>query len=95
MGKKHNRNRRQQKGPQLSDGERLWKRMAAAIGDKHELFAKAWDAQSIAKLLIDAENMNTRFAKEPKVSVFRSNLDQSLAVIRKMVSSSPPMRQEP
>ena len=84
MGKKHNRNRRQQKGPQLSDGERLWKRMAAAIGDKHELFAKAWDAQSIAKLLIDAENMNARFAKEPKAErVFRSNLDQSLAVIRK------------
>ena len=72
------------------------KRMAAAIGDKHELFAKAWDAQSIAKLLIDAENMNARFAKEPKAErVFRSNLDQSLAVIRKMVSSSPPMRQEP
>ena len=63
MGKKHNRNRRQQKGPQLSDGERLWKRMAAAIEDKHELFAKAWDAQSIAKLLIDAENMKARFAK--------------------------------
>ena len=84
MGKKHNRNRRQQKGPQLSDGERLWKRMAAAIGDKHELFAKAWDAQSIAKLLIDAENMNARFAKEPKAErVFRSNLHQSLAVIRK------------
>ena len=84
MGKQHNRNRRQQKGPQLSDGERLWKRMAAAIGDKHELFAKAWDAQSIAKLLIDAENMKARFAKEPKAErVFRSNLDQSLAVIRK------------
>ena len=84
MGKQHNRNRRQQKGPQLSDGERLWKRMAAAIGDKHELFAKAWDAQSIAKLLIDAENMKARFAKEPKAErVFRSNLHQSLAVIRK------------
>ena len=58
--------------------------MAAAIGDKHELLAKAWDAQSIAKLLIDAENMNARFAREPKAErVFRSNLHQSLAVIRK------------
>ena len=84
MGKKHNRNRRQQKGPQLTEGERLWKRMSAAIGPKYDLFSKAWDAQSIAKLLIDAENMNARFAKEPKAErTFRSNLDQSLAVIRK------------
>ena len=84
MGKKHNRNKRQLKGPQLGEGERLWKRMATAIGDNYELFSKAWDAQSIAKLLIDAEKMNARFAKEPKAErIFRSHLDQSLAVIRK------------
>jgi len=84
MSKKHNRRNKQPKGPQLSEGERLWKRMSVAIGDNQELWGKSWDAQSIAELVIEAENLSQRFAKEPKSErVFRAKLDQSLAEIRK------------
>ena len=66
MSKKHNRHNKSNKGPQLSEGERLWKRMSSAIGQNQELWAKAWNAASIAELLIKAENLAQRFAKEEK-----------------------------
>ena len=84
MSKKHNRHSKSKKGPQLSEGERLWKRMSSAIGQDQELWAKAWNAASIAELLIKAENHVQRFAREEKAErVFRAKLDQSLAEIRK------------
>lgn len=84
MSKKHNRHSKSKKGPQLSEGERLWKRMSSAIGQDQELWAKAWNAASIAELLIKAENHAQRFAREEKAErVFRAKLDQSLAEIRK------------
>ena len=84
MAKRHNRINQQRRGPQLSDGERLWKRMSTAIGDNEELWNKSWNAQTIAELLISAEKMQSRFAKEPKAErIFRAKLDQSLAAIRK------------
>ena len=84
MSKKHNRHSKSKKGPQLSEGERLWKRMSSAIGQNQELWAKAWNAASIAELLIKAENHAQRFAREEKAErVFRAKLDQSLAEIRK------------
>ena len=84
MAKRHNRKNQQRRGPQLSDGERLWKRMSTAIGDNVELWNKSWNAQTIAELLITAEKMQGRFAKEPKVErIFRAKLDQSLAAIRR------------
>ena len=84
MAKRHNRKNQQRRGPQLSDGERLWKRMSTAIGDNEELWNKSWNAQTIAELLITAEKMQGRFAKEPKAErIFRAKLDQSLAAIRK------------
>ena len=58
--------------------------MSSAIGQNQELWAKAWNAASIAELLIKAENLAQRFAKEEKAErVFRAKLDQSLAEIRK------------
>ena len=84
MAKRHNRKNQQRRGPQLSEGERLWKRMSTAIGDNVELWNKSWNAQTIAELLITAEKMQGRFAKEPKVErIFRAKLDQSLAAIRR------------
>ena len=84
MAKRHNRKNQQRRGPQLSDGERLWKRMSTAIGDNVELWNKSWNAQTIAELLITAEKMQGRFAKEPKTErIFRAKLDQSLAAIRR------------
>ena len=84
MSKKHNRQIKSKKGPQLSEGERLWKRMSSAIGQNQELWSKAWNAASIAELLIKAENHAQRFAREQKAErVFRAKLDQSLAEIRK------------
>ena len=84
MSKKHNRHKKSKKGPQLSEGERLWKRMSAAIGPNQELLVKSWTAASIAELLTKAENLAERFVKEPKSErIFRAKLDQSLAEIRK------------
>ena len=84
MSKKHNRQNKSKKGPQLSEGERLWKRMSSAIGQNQELWSKAWNAASIAELLIRFEKHDQRFAKEAKAErSFRAKLDQSLAEIRK------------
>ena len=84
MSKKHNRHKKSKKGPQLSEGERLWKRMSAAIGPNQELLVKSWTAASIAELPVKAENLAERFVKEPKSErIFRAKLDQSLAEIRK------------
>ena len=81
MSKKHNRQNKSKKGPQLSEGERLWKRMSSAIGQNQEMWSKAWNAASIAELLIKAENLAQRFAKDQKAErVFRAKLDQSLAM---------------
>jgi len=84
MAKQHNRRSGRNKGPQLSEGERLWKRMSNVFGDDQTLFSKHWNAQSIADLLIAGENMARRFTADPKAErVFRAKLDQSLADIRK------------
>ena len=84
MAKRHNRHKKSKNGPRLSEGERLWKRMSSAIGQNQELFAKAWNAASIAELLIKAENLAHRFTKEVKSErIFRAKLDQSLSEIRK------------
>ena len=84
MSTKRKRNKKSKKGPHMSEGEKLWKRMSSAIGQKQSLSAKAWDAESIAKLLIEAENLTQRFTMEPKSArIFRTKLDQSLAKIRK------------
>ena len=84
MAKQHNRRSGRNKGPQLSEGERLWKRMSNIFGDDETLFSKHWNAQTIAELLIDGENMAGRFTADVKAErVFRAKLDQSLAEIRK------------
>ena len=84
MAKQHNRHSGRNKGPQLSEGERLWKRMSNIFGDDETLFSKHWNAQSIADLLIAGENLARRFAAESKAErIFRAKLDQSLAEIRK------------
>ncbi len=84
MSTKRNRHKKSKKGPHMSEGEKLWKRMSSAIGQKQSLSTKAWDAESIAKLLIEAENLTQRFTMEPKSArIFRTELDQSLAKIRK------------
>ena len=84
MSKKHNKRNKHKKGPQMSEGERLWKRMSAIISGNDELWTKTWDAQSIAEILIQEENLNNRFSVDDKAEkIFRSKLDQSLAEIRK------------
>ncbi len=83
MGKNNHR-RKKGKGPKLSEGERLWKRMSRLIGDDDQLWQKHWDVQSIVDLLTRGENLADRFSIDTKAErVFRSKLDQSLSVIRK------------
>ena len=57
MAKQHNRRSGRNRGPQLSEGERLWKRMSNIFSDDETLFSKHWNAQTIAELLINGENM--------------------------------------
>ena len=84
MAKRHNRKNQQRRGPQLSDGERLWKRMSTAIGDNEELWNKSWNAQTIAELLITAENARRDLLRNQKLNVyFVPNLTSHWAAIRR------------
>ena len=62
MGKrKRSKNKNKRKGPQLSDGERLWKRLNSLFGDDKELWKREWDLHSLANFIIDKENLSLRF----------------------------------
>ena len=84
MSKPHNKRRsKKQKGPSIEDNERLWRRITTLFRDDTD-WDKQWDSQSIAKLLIEGENLRHRFQMEPKSEkIFRSKLDQTLSEIRK------------
>ncbi len=83
-GKKKSNSHNRRKGPQLSEDERLWKRLNSLFGNNESLWSRFWDSQSLAQFLIDKEKMSIRFAREPKAErVFRSELDQTLNTIRK------------
>ena len=84
MSKPHNKRRsKKPKGPNIEDNERLWRRITTLFRDDSD-WDKQWDSQSIAKLLIEGENLQQRFQMEPKSEkIFRSKLDQTLSEIRR------------
>ena len=82
--KKRSRGHNKRKGPQLSEGERLWKRLNSLFGNDPKLWKKEWDLQSLADFIIEREKMAIRFARDAKLErVFRGDLSQTLATIRK------------
>ena len=82
--KKRPKGHNKRKGPQLSEGERLWKRLNSLFGDDVKLWTKEWDLQSLAEFIIDREKMALRFARDPKLErVFRGELSQTLSAVRK------------
>ena len=85
MGKrKRSKNQNRRKGPQLSDGERLWKRLNSLFGNDEELWKREWDLQSLAKFIIETEKLSIRFSREAKAEqFFYAGLSQSVSNIRK------------
>lgn len=82
--KKRSKSHNKRKGPQLSEGERLWKRLNSLFGNNSQLWQKEWDLQSLADFIIEKEKMTIRFARDPKLErVFRGELSQTLAAARK------------
>ena len=82
--KKRPKGHNKRKGPQLSEGERLWKRLNSLFGDDVKLWTKEWDLQSLTEFIIDREKMALRFARDPKLErVFRGELSQTLSAVRK------------
>ena len=82
--KKRSRSHNKRKGPQLSEGERLWKRLNSLFGNNPQYWNKEWDLQSLADFIIDKEKMAIRFARDSKLErVFRGELSQTLAAVRK------------
>ena len=84
MGNKKRSKGHKRKGPQLSEGERLWKRLNSLFGNDPKLWNKEWDLQSLADFIIEREKMSIRFARDAKLErVFRGELSQALAAVRK------------
>ena len=84
MGNKKRSKGHKPKGPQLSEGERLWKRLNSLFGNDPKLWKKEWDLQSLADFIIEREKMSIRFARDAKLErVFRGELSQALAAVRK------------
>lgn len=78
--KGHNKN----KGPQLSNSERLWKRLNSLFGNNEELWQREWDLQNLADFIIENEKLSLRFSREPKAErQFRAELSNTLTEARK------------
>lgn len=83
-GKHNNRgSKNHTKGPQLSDAERLWKRLASHFSQEQENWRREWSGDAIANYLIQREKLDTVFAKDPRAErTFRSGIDETLAHAR-------------
>jgi len=83
-GKHNNRgSKHRSKGPKLSDGERLWKRLSNHFKDDAELWGTKWSGEAIATFLIERENLASDFTKDTRSErTFRSNIYETLAHAR-------------
>ena len=85
QGKKRNNrgSKKNKKGPQISDVERLWKRLASHFAAQEELWQKAWSSEEIATFLIEKEELNKQYAGDSRPErVFRSSIDETMAHAR-------------
>ena len=83
-GKHNNRgSKHRSKGPKLSDGERLWKRLSNHFKDDAELWGAKWSGEEIATFLIERENLAQNVAKDARSErTFRGTIDETLAHAR-------------
>ncbi len=83
-GKHKNRgSKKHAKGPQLSDGERLWKRLASHFNNEPKNWGEEWSADSIANYLIQREKLDVEFTKDARSErAFRSGIEETLAHAR-------------
>lgn len=82
---KHNKrgSKQRAKGPQLSDDERLWKRLASHFTHEPSHWETEWSGDSIATFLIQREKLDLEFVKDARAErVFRSSIDETLAHAR-------------
>ena len=82
--KRHNRgSKKNKKGPQISDTERLWKRLASHFSKQEELWQKTWSSEEIATFLIEKEDLKRQYAGDSRPErVFRSSIDETVAHAR-------------
>lgn len=82
--RKRSKGHNKRKGPQLSDSERLWKRLNSLFGNDEELWQREWDLQNLADFIIEKEKLSLRFSREPKAErKFRGELSHTLTEARK------------
>ena len=80
-GKHNNRgSKNHSKGPQLSDSERLWKRLASHFSHEQGNWSIEWSGDSIADYLIQREKLDADFAKDQRSErAFRSSINEIIA----------------
>lgn len=83
-GKHNNRgSKHRSKGPKLSEGERLWKRLSNHFSVDSTLWETEWSGEALANFLIERENLNRDFSKDARAErAFRSEIDETLAHAR-------------
>ena len=82
--RKRSKGHNKRKGPQLSDSERLWKRLNSLFGNNEELWYREWDLQALADFIIEKEKLSIRFSRESKAErQFRAELSHALTEARK------------
>ena len=82
--KKRSKGHNKRKGPQLSESERLWKRLNSLFGNNEQLWQQEWDLQTLADFIIEKEKLSLRFSREPKAErKFRAELSNTLTEARK------------
>ena len=82
--RKRSKGHNKRKGPQLSESERLWKRLNSLFGNNELLWQQEWDLQTLADFIIEKEKLSIRFSREPKSErQFRAELSNTITEARK------------
>ena len=82
--RKRSKSHNKRKGPQLSDSERLWKRLNSLFGNNEDLWSREWDLQTLADFIIEKDKLSIRFSRESKAErQFRAELSHALTEARK------------
>ena len=84
-GKNHNRrgSNKNRKGPQISQAERLWKRLASHFGEQNDLWEKVWSGAEIASFLLQKESQYLDVTSDSRSErAFRSEIEETLAHAR-------------
>ena len=84
-GKNHNRrgSNKNRKGPQISEIERLWKRLVSHFGEQNDLWEKVWSGAEIASFLLQKESQYLDSTSDSRSErAFRSEIEETVAHAR-------------